>query len=106
VTFAERKISLILFKVEMRRGGSRGTSNCVGGQNTNYLLRKTKLKAVFALLHRYLKSASDAPLQELTCSMGCPGFSLIEITSEYTDSLNVGNSSFTSFTATLNSFKA
>jgi len=45
------------------RGGSRGTSNnCVGEQKSNYLLRKTKLKAIFALLHRcltYLKSTSE-----------------------------------------------
>jgi len=31
------------------RGGSRGTTNnCVGEQNCNDLLRKTKLKAIFA----------------------------------------------------------
>jgi len=45
------------------RGGSRGTSNnCIREQNSNYLKLKTKLKAIFALLHRcltYLKSASD-----------------------------------------------
>jgi len=28
------------------------TNNCVGEQNSSYLLRKTKLKAIFALLHR------------------------------------------------------
>jgi len=37
------------------RGGSRGTSNnYVGDQNSNYLLRKNKLKVIFALLHRCL----------------------------------------------------
>jgi len=31
----------------------RGTSNsCVGEQNSNYLRKKTKLKTIFALLHR------------------------------------------------------
>jgi len=47
---------------EENRGGSTGTSNnCVGEQNCNYLLRKTKLKAIFVFLQRcsmYLKSAS------------------------------------------------
>jgi len=32
------------------RGGSRGTSNdCVREQKSNYLLRKAKLKAIFAI---------------------------------------------------------
>jgi len=48
-------ISKILY-----RGGSRGTANSsVGEQSSNYLLRKTKLKAIFALIRRcspYLKS--------------------------------------------------
>jgi len=36
------------------RDGSRDTSNnCVGQQNSNYLLRKTKHKAIFPLLHRF-----------------------------------------------------
>jgi len=52
-----------IFQYEAHRGGSRGaSSNCVGEQNSDYLLRKTKLKAIFALLHRYsmyLKSASE-----------------------------------------------
>jgi len=43
------------------RGGSRGVSNnYVGEQKSNYLRRKTKLKVIFAFLHRcstYLKSA-------------------------------------------------
>jgi len=50
-------------KVKSTRGGSRSTSNnCVGEQKSNFLLSKTELKAIFALLHRcstYLKSASD-----------------------------------------------
>jgi len=37
------------------RGVPLGTANnCVGEQSGNYLLRKTTLKAIFALLHRFV----------------------------------------------------
>jgi len=40
-------------RVEKKRGGSRGTSNnSIGEQNSNYFMRKTKLKGIFALVHR------------------------------------------------------
>jgi len=56
----------------LNRGGSRGTSNnCEGEQNSNYLPRKTKLKIIFALLHRcstYLKSASETWCSGVFCS--------------------------------------
>jgi len=38
------------------------SNNCVGEQKSDYVLRKIKLKAIFALSHRcstYLKSTSE-----------------------------------------------
>jgi len=53
-TFSSVRLFLII-----TAGGSRGTSdNCVEEQKRNYLLRKTKLKAIFALLSDNLVKAT------------------------------------------------
>jgi len=48
--------------ITVNRNGSRGTSNnCAAEQDCNYFLRKTKLRAIFALLYRF-RCTSNPPL--------------------------------------------
>jgi len=61
----KQNINLLNLSLGFIKGGSRGTSNnCVEEQKSNYLLRKTELKAVFPSptqvfdVRTYLKSAS------------------------------------------------
>jgi len=70
------------------RGESRGTQdNCVGEQNSNNLLRKTKLKAIFALLHKcsmYPKSTSGIA-NSLKATPLLTYYSIVEVARRYSE---------------------